>query len=768
MIQSIRLVNWKTHKDTRLDFSKGTNVLVGAMGAGKSSVMDAISYALFGTFPAIKQRRNSIGNIITSVPKQEKEASVRLDFSIGQDAYEVERKVGLSGQAKATLKKNGEYLQSQSERVTEEVEKALKIDYDLFSRAVYSEQNRLDYFLELKAKDRKEQIARLLGLDKFATAEDNTGSFINKIKDIIAGEESALESFDMAKARENLSEANKELERLANEGKSLEEKIAKASASMASVESGLAKLKSEYNKKVQMAKQRGELASKLAFAEKEAAKIDEKKLGGLEEAEATHKSLAAELESMRKKSVGLASSERSLAGAHAGFIAAITQLKAQAKEKEALEKEVKSQSIERTESEILAKEEQKRAFEKRIAAASARIDEAESSLAELQKHMGKCPVCERELTEEMRNKLVEGKNAVVKEAKTESAALKKELLESESLLKKLREQSSRLKVVEGRLKSYPDLAKQLGENEHGAAECSAKLEKAKAEKDAMQERIERLNKDIAVQAFAIDTLKRRKEYAGEIDSTKKKLAELDSEISKVIVDEAQLDALQKELTGANAEVAKLKAQKEANAKYKHDKESEAKRIGEGIKSMEDAEKRVKDKRSTLTELAKFRKALSEAQAYMRSRLIEAINTTMNDTWRELYPYGDYKGVRLNASASDYSLQVKTVRETGEEWQDVDAIASGGERSTACLAMRVSFALVLVPNLRWLILDEPTHNIDQKGLNKFISVFNDTLPNIIEQIFIITHDEALKQAANSKVYAFNRNKEENGSTVVGVV
>ena len=45
------------------------------------------------------------------------------------------------------------------------------------------------------------------------------------------------------------------------------------------------------------------------------------------------------------------------------------------------------------------------------------------------------------------------------------------------------------------------------------------------------------------------------------------------------------------------------------------------------------------------------------------------------------------------------------------------MASGGERSIACLAMRIAMAMVIVPNLRWLILDEPTHNIDEQGISK---------------------------------------------------
>ena len=76
-------------------------------------------------------------------------------------------------------------------------------------------------------------------------------------------------------------------------------------------------------------------------------------------------------------------------------------------------------------------------------------------------------------------------------------------------------------------------------------------------------------------------------------------------------------------------------------------------------------------------------------------------------------------------------------------------------------------LVLVPNLKWLILDEPTHNIDQQGLSKFVQMFSETLPGIVDQVFIITHDEMLKQVNDAKIYILNRNKEENGPTQITV-
>ena len=139
MIESIELTNWKAHGHTKMSFVKGPNILIGHMGAGKSSVMDAISFGLFGTFPARQNRRVDTENIIRNSQEGNISAKIKLSFSVGNVNYVVEREITSGGQSKATLRKDGTYIQSQPQRVTEEIEKALAMDYDLFSRAVYSE-----------------------------------------------------------------------------------------------------------------------------------------------------------------------------------------------------------------------------------------------------------------------------------------------------------------------------------------------------------------------------------------------------------------------------------------------------------------------------------------------------------------------------------------------------------------------------------------------------------------------------------------------------
>src|SRR3989344_1378757 len=183
MITRLKLQNWRSHNESEFKFAKGVNALIGIMGSGKSSAMDALCYALFGTFPTLQKRKLKLDNILREKPNQASAASVELDFGKDGAVYTVFREVGLEkGTKNVELRKNGLLLEAEnSQAVTEYVEKILHLDYDIFSRAVYAEQNQLDYFLELPKGQRMAQIDSLLKLDRYEEARKTVTSLANKI-----------------------------------------------------------------------------------------------------------------------------------------------------------------------------------------------------------------------------------------------------------------------------------------------------------------------------------------------------------------------------------------------------------------------------------------------------------------------------------------------------------------------------------------------------------------------------------------------------------
>ncbi|HUB92404.1 MAG TPA: AAA family ATPase [Candidatus Saccharimonadales bacterium] len=764
MINSIELINWKTHGSTRLSFSKGTNILIGQMGAGKSSVMDAISFGLFGTFPAIKNRRVNVSDLIRNRPNQKKSAKIRISFDIGDDAYTVEREISSDDSAKATLQKNGAYVQSQPQRVTEEVEKALAMDYDLFSRAIYSEQNRLDYFLELRSSDRKKQIDNLLGLDKFANAQENTTSLINRIKEMMDESRKTAEGFDMEGQKKQLERLGEEKGKMAEEEKSILAVMEKLRLDSAKTEASLKEMKERYNKKIELAKETAELRSKAQVLEKEISRIDSEKLGEIEEIGRKLKLGESQLEALRRRSKEIMAqmqAAQARLGKMQGELAAVME---DMKERDRLIASAKGKGREKVAAELEERRKEMDKLESELASVAAQRSEADKWARELEKHISRCPVCERELEPGMKETLLSAKKALMKELGERAKGMQELQRKGRNTLEELNDLLNKLTVVEEKLKSYSGLDEKKGRMEketEKAAEESARLKK---EVETAGLELDRAGEEIARLRNGKEKLERRAAYLSERARNEESVGKKEKELGRIEVDDKKLDAVQKEFTAISSGISRNSALLDSNKKALREKSMQ---IEERKREMEKVERiygDIRAKAAVIENLNKFNNSLKETQAQMRSRLVSSINRIMQQIWPELYPYGDYPNLELAATEGDYILRIATYREEKEVWEDVDAIASGGERSIACLAMRVAFALVLVPNLKWLILDEPTHNIDQLGIERFVRVFNEKLPEIVDQIFIITHDEQLKQVSNGKVYMLSRKKGENGETV----
>jgi len=48
IVKEVCLRNFKSHRNTRIGFEKGINLIAGRNGAGKSSILEAILVALYG------------------------------------------------------------------------------------------------------------------------------------------------------------------------------------------------------------------------------------------------------------------------------------------------------------------------------------------------------------------------------------------------------------------------------------------------------------------------------------------------------------------------------------------------------------------------------------------------------------------------------------------------------------------------------------------------------------------------------------------------
>ena len=104
MLRSVELVNFLSHANTRLEFDNGVTVFVGPNGAGKSSIIDAITFALFG-----EHIRKSTKGLLRRGSSQ---AYAKVEFSIGNRQFEAVRKIDPKGTVSAQLYEKNQWRDS--------------------------------------------------------------------------------------------------------------------------------------------------------------------------------------------------------------------------------------------------------------------------------------------------------------------------------------------------------------------------------------------------------------------------------------------------------------------------------------------------------------------------------------------------------------------------------------------------------------------------------------------------------------------------------
>lgn len=146
--------------------------LWGPTGSGKSSVLDAITYALYGKAERVEGARE-VG-MSELISHGQKRMAVSFEFAIGDQHLRVTRSTPRSGSSSARLEKNegGEWRTygegaDRVRDVTRKLEELIGLDYDAFTRSVILPQGKFAEFLNGDAAQRRKILIELLGLELF-------------------------------------------------------------------------------------------------------------------------------------------------------------------------------------------------------------------------------------------------------------------------------------------------------------------------------------------------------------------------------------------------------------------------------------------------------------------------------------------------------------------------------------------------------------------------------------------------------------------------
>ena len=214
----LTLKNFLSYREATLNFrGLHTACICGANGAGKSSLLEAITWVVWG-----KSRAATEDDLINGGAKN---VRVDFDFICNNQTYRIirSRPRGRSSSLEfqvETQAGNFRSITGKGLKVTQdEIVACLKLDYDTFTNSAYLRQGRADEFMLRRPNERKQILADLLKLDRYeqlaGQAKDLAKEYKGKLEQLRQNLE-PLE-LELAKRKEiaaELSQLNQELGQL--------------------------------------------------------------------------------------------------------------------------------------------------------------------------------------------------------------------------------------------------------------------------------------------------------------------------------------------------------------------------------------------------------------------------------------------------------------------------------------------------------------------------------------------------------------------------
>jgi exonuclease SbcC len=171
-IEIVQLENIRSHVKSTVPFTRGFNCLVGGLGTGKSSVLYAVDFALFG---------EPIGRSFEYLLREGADsAKVTVQFSQNGRTYKLVRGLKRHGKGigqdfeELKLFEDETLIASmKTDAIAEQFKAVTGFDRDLFREIVWMRQEHLKELLDARPRDRQRRLDELFGLSDYETAWSN-------------------------------------------------------------------------------------------------------------------------------------------------------------------------------------------------------------------------------------------------------------------------------------------------------------------------------------------------------------------------------------------------------------------------------------------------------------------------------------------------------------------------------------------------------------------------------------------------------------------
>jgi len=732
IIKSVKLHNIRSYLNQEVELPEGTVLLSGDIGSGKSTILLAIEFALFGiskgflSGEALLRHGKQAGYVELSFILDSKEITIQRNLKRLKDSVR---------QEEGFLIVNGIKQFCTADELTAKVLEMLGYPKALLKKSkgliyrftVYTPQEEMKHILFEDPQVRLDTLRRVFQVEKYKLVKENTSLVCQALRE---------KKKELSARIEDLPQKQEQSKALSDELKVAEKKLAALLPMIAQADRLLKEKQDSLKAIEEKSRQLNSLKSQLAAT---AAVISEKKsLTISREAE-----IASIKRDIARLKAELQGNSESLTKLSSGLLA----LKSYA---DSLTKS--GEGRKRLEDELLAAEQQKSESESELGCNEA-LKQASQQLQKKIASIDNCPTCLQPVSGEHKHKIAAEEEAKVSAltAKSEVASVKK--AEALQKIKQLKSELTELQAKEklaaslaSELKPYLELAESFGISVKPQPVSEAMpvfemkshlgvLASAKKKLDNLRSTqliISEKEKLILVTEKSIES------YRDESQQLETKKAELAGMIAVFGDIGAETSGLQSELDAVIKDRTALMMQK---ASFEKEKEGVSKlqlQLSDEISKKEAAKKELEESANIsfwLDEM--FLNVVSVIEKHVMVKVHQEFNEMFKE-WFVLLMGNEAMTARIDddftpvVEADGYEIPVENL--------------SGGEKTSCALAYRLALNMVinnLVSTIRTkdvLILDEPTDGFSSEQLDKLRDVLSQLQ---LPQIILVSHEDRIE-------------------------
>ncbi|MBS7640075.1 MAG: SMC family ATPase [Candidatus Bathyarchaeia archaeon] len=265
-IESVIIENIRSHVKTTVRFSKGFNCLVGGLGAGKTSILYAIDFALFGeplgrSYDYLLREGANYGKVILKFVEGGKEYAIWRGLRRRGD------KISHDPELLKLFEGSKLIAETKNEAVIEQLKSITGLDKDIFRNIVWIRQERLKEILDMAPSDRQRVLDQLFGISDYETSWANIRSIQKWYESELENLSKDPEVVGAREVRERYDEAVRELVTKEAEIEDAKKRLAEAEAKLRETSARLGELMELRRRSDELRAKEMELKSRISALE---------------------------------------------------------------------------------------------------------------------------------------------------------------------------------------------------------------------------------------------------------------------------------------------------------------------------------------------------------------------------------------------------------------------------------------------------------------------------------------------------------------------